>query len=311
MPASLANWTAASISELSDCAVIVTGANSGIGFHTALELARNGADVTLAVRDELKGAAAAERIRREVPQALLSVLQLDLADLASINRFAEAYRSRNTSLHLLINNAGIMAIPHRQLTADGFELQIGSMHFGHYALTGLLWPLLSQSGKARVVTISSIVHRIGRIDFENLDGQRRYSPNAMYAQAKLANLLFGLELHRRAGTAVRSVIAHPGATATKLQTTGAYLEGAPSPRARLLEKLSPRIFQHAERGAVPSLYAATALDAESGGYFGPDGFMELGGAHPRRAVIARHALHRDTARRLWEISEARTNVRFV
>jgi NAD(P)-dependent dehydrogenase (short-subunit alcohol dehydrogenase family) len=312
--ASLTNWTAASISDLADCKAIVTGANSGIGFHTALELARNGANVTLAVRNESKGQAAAERIRREVPGAIVNVALIDLADLASVHAFADKYLANNIALNVLINNAGIMAIPVRQLTADGFEMQIGAMHFGHYALTGRLWPALAKAGKARVVTVASIAHKLGRMDFENLDGQKHYSPNTIYSQAKLANLLFGMELHRRctaARIAVRSVIAHPGITATNLQTTGAHTAGTPSFSARMLEKFAPKLFQQGNRGAIPSLYAATAVDADSGCYYGPSGFLEIGGAHPKRAVIAKQGLDRVAAKRLWEISEARTSVRFL
>lgn len=314
MPASLSNWTAASISDLSGCSAIVTGADSGTGFHTALELARNGAEVTLAVRDEQKGLAAAGRIRREVPGALISLERLDLADLASVRRFARTYLAHHPSLHLLINNASIVATPERQSTVDGFEMQIGTMHFGHYALTGLLWPLLSKTARARVVTISSIVHRLGRIDFDDLDATKHYSRASIYAGAKLANLLFGLELHRRcadAGISVRSVIAHPGAMAAQPRGAGAHAEDAAPSAARLLGTLAPRLFQRPDLGAIPSLYAATALDAESGGYYGPSGFMEFGGNHPRRARMGRRALNRAAAKRLWDVSAARTDIHFL
>jgi NAD(P)-dependent dehydrogenase (short-subunit alcohol dehydrogenase family) len=314
MSPALADWTVADIPDLTGCRAIVTGANSGIGFHTALELARHNARVTLAVRNAVKGEAARQRIVTEIPGASVIVAPLDLADLRSVRDFADNYLAHADTLQLLINNAGIMAVPVRQMTADGFELQIGTMHFGHYALTGLLWPLLVKTAGARVVTVSSIVHKMGKIDFHNIDGEKNYSANPAYCQAKLANLLFGMELHRRCTRAradIRSVIAHPGASATNLQSTGAHTAGTPSFGARVLEKLTPYLMQSAARGAIPSLYAAAASEAESGAYYGPSGFMEISGAHPKRAVIAKQGLDEITAQRLWQISEQRTGVQFL
>jgi NAD(P)-dependent dehydrogenase (short-subunit alcohol dehydrogenase family) len=309
------SWSITDIPNLSGRKAIVTGANSGVGYYTALELARAGAEVTLAVRNMEKGKVAAENIRRELPQANIRLSPLDLADLSSVRAFATTYATDNATLHLLINNAGIMMVPARQLTVDSFEAHMGTMHFGHYALTGLLWPIVSRTPNARVVTVSSIVHKSGRIDFENLEGQKRYSMNASYSQAKLANLMFGLELHRRCTAArigVRSILAHPGVAATNLQTTGPQMGGgAPPFRARLLKTLAPLLFQSAQRAAIPSLYAATATDAESGGYYGPDGFMEMAGARPKRAMVAKQAQDTGVASQLWDISAARTGVHFL
>ncbi|MBG0814149.1 oxidoreductase [Planomonospora sp. ID82291] len=303
----MARWTAAEIPDLSGRSAVVTGAGEGVGFHTALELVRHGADVVIASRDRGKGEAAAARIRAETGRAGVEWRALDLGDLASIGRFAAdrvTADGGSRGLDLLVNNAGVMALP-RQSTADGFERQFGVNHLGHFALTGLLLPELLARPGARVVTVTSGLHRSGRMDFDDLMGERRYGRFSAYAQSKLANVLFALELHRRAGTAgteLVSVLAHPGVARTNLARTGDPLRG-------LLVTLATLTAQSAAAGALPSLYAAAAPGVSGGDFFGPDGFAERRG-HPTRVSPAARALDRDAARRLWEASEALTGVRF-
>jgi len=285
-------WTAADLPDLRGRTAIVTGANSGIGRVAALELARAGAAVTLAVRDTTKGSAAAAAMTGEV-----TVRQLDLADLSSIRSFAE---STDGPVDLLVDNAGIMATP-EQRTADGFELQIGTNHLGHFALTNLLLPQIT----GRVVVVSSDLHRNGKIDLDDLNWERRsYKPWTAYAQSKLANLLFVLELERRlteAGSAVRATAAHPGYAATNLQgRTG-------NPISNLAGAIGNRLIAQSDTmGALPTLFAATA-DISGGTYIGPDGFRRLRG-HPAFDVPASQALDVTTARRLWDLSEQLTGV---
>ena len=222
------NWTAEDMPDLSGRVAAVTGANSGIGFETARGLARKGAHVVLASRDEAKGTAAMRELQSELPQASLELMTLDLADLSSVRSFAEAYLSSHDRLDILVNNAGVMAIPYRE-TADGFEMQFGTNHLGHFALTGLLLPVILDTPGARVVTVSSGLHRMGKIELgdlhgeSGLQGKADYSKRGAYANSKLANLLFAFELQRRldaVGSDVRSVAAHPGYAATNLQTAG-------------------------------------------------------------------------------------------
>ena len=274
-------WTAGDMPDLAGVRAVVTGANSGLGFHTTLELARHGASVVLAVRDEARGADAVERVLRQVPGARLEVRDLDLADLSSVRAFGAATEG---PVDLLVNNAGVMAVPHRR-TADGFELQFGTNHLGHFALTGLLLPALRAGsllgGPARVVTLSSMIHRRGRLDRDDLMGERSYSKWAAYGQSKLANLLFMRELQRRAdaaGVPLLSLGAHPGYAATNLQLAGPRMRGS---RAReVFSRLGNMIVaQPAARGAWPTLRAATDPGARGGDYYGPDGFAEQRG-HP-------------------------------
>jgi NAD(P)-dependent dehydrogenase (short-subunit alcohol dehydrogenase family) len=303
----MARWTAAEIPDLSGRNAVVTGGGEGVGFHTALELARHGARVVLASRDRAKGEAAASRIRAETGGAAVEWLALDLGDLASIGRFAAgcaAALSGPGGLDLLVNNAGVMALP-RQSTADGFERQFGVNHLGHFALTGLLLPELLARPGSRVVTVTSGLHRSGRMDFDDLMGERRYGRFSAYTQSKLANVLFALELHRRAaaaGTELVSVLAHPGVARTNLARTGGLLRG-------LLVTLAKLPAQSAAAGALPSLYAAAAPDVGGGDFFGPDGLAERRG-HPTRVRPAAQALDRGAAGRLWEASEELTGVRF-
>ena len=299
-------WTAADMPDLSGRTAIVTGANSGLGLSTARELAAHGARVIMACRNEEKARGAAASILERVPGARVSVERLDLSSLDSVRAFAERMRSElEPGLDLLINNAGVMAPPRRE-TADGFELQFGTNHLGHFALTGLLLGTMEGRSDARVVTLSSGAHRIGKITLDDLQRERSYFRWTAYGQSKLANLMFALELDRRlreAGSPILSVAAHPGYAATNLQWAA----------APLLDRgvmLALNVFaQSADMGALPTLYAATAPDLAGGTFVGPDGIGEQRG-HPRIVSPNAAALDADTAARLWERSEELTGVRF-
>ena len=304
-------WTAADIPDQSARRAIVTGANSGLGLVTARELARRGASVTLAVRNTEKGERAATAIREAEPSAQVRVVALDLADLDSIRAFAEA--REDIGLDLLVNNAGVMALP-RRTTKDGFEMQMGTNHLGHFALTGLLMPALEKGDEPRVVTLSSPAHRIGSMNFDDLQGERRYFRWSAYGQSKLANLLFAYELQRRAtaaGLQLKSMASHPGYSATNLQTRGSGGDGG------LLTKLEDGVMavsnkllaQSAEMGALPTLYAATVKDLPGGSYIGPDGVGEQRG-HPQLVDSTPASKDQAAARRLWEVSEQLTGVSF-
>jgi NAD(P)-dependent dehydrogenase (short-subunit alcohol dehydrogenase family) len=289
---SSSRWTAADLPRLQGRTAIVTGANSGIGREAAKELARAGAAVVLAVRDTGKGETAAAQMTGDV-----TVRHLDLADLGSVRAFAEGTEG---DVDILVDNAGVMATPLRR-TADGFEMQIGTNHLGHFALTCLLLPRIT----GRVVAVSSGLHRNGRIDLEDLNWERRpYKPWGAYSQSKLANLLFVLELQRRlteAGSAVRATAAHPGYAATNLQgQTGSRL-------SNLMGAIGNRVIAQSETmGALPTLYAAAA-EIPGGTYIGPDGFQHLRG-HPTVDTPASQALDPVTAARLWDLSEQLTGV---
>ena len=296
-------WTAAEMPSLSGRRAIVTGASSGLGEVTARELARHGASVVMAVRDTDKGERVAEQIRDAVTGARLEVAALDLASLASVRAFAGEQRQ---PIDLLINNAGVMAPP-RRLTADGFESQLGTNHLGHFALTGLLLGSLLAAPAPRVVTVSSGAHRIGRIHFDNLQGERRYNRWLWYGQSKLANLMFCFELARRAqsaGSELRSLAAHPGYAATNLQFAGPshWYEKAMMAVANVV------VAQSAEMGALPSLYACVA-DLPGGTFVGPDGFQESRG-HPHVVGAAGRAYDVEDWARLWQVSEELTGVSF-
>jgi NAD(P)-dependent dehydrogenase (short-subunit alcohol dehydrogenase family) len=300
------SWKAADMASQDGRFAVVTGANSGLGFHTALELARAGARVVLAVRSRERGEEALERIRDEVPDGDAEVRELDLADLASVRAFAAAV---DEPLDLLVNNAGVMALPQRK-TADGFEMQFGTNHLGHFALTGLLLPRLLSAERPRVVTVSSGAHRIGHIDFSDLQGERDYQRWRAYGQSKLANLLFALELQRRsdaADAALLSVAAHPGYAATNLQYAGPEMEG--SRLKKLLMRVGNVVIAQSDaRGALPILYAATE-DVPGGAYAGPSGFREARGS-PKLVGMTKEAADPDVARRLWQVSEELTGVRY-
>lgn len=299
-------WTADQIPAQHGRLAIVTGANSGIGLVTARELARAGADVVLACRNTDKGDAAADEIRASAPDARVSVAALDLGSLVSIRAFAEGFANTNDHLDLLINNAGIMAPP-RRTTSDGFELQFGTNHLGHFALTGLLVGRMAGREAPRIVTVSSGAHRGVTMNFDDLQGERGYRRWRAYGQSKLANLLFMSELDRRlraAASPISSVAAHPGYAATNLQYAA-----VPRHEAFFMSFGNLVFAQSAAMGALPTLYAATAPKVESGTYIGPNGLFEMRG-YP--TVVTGTAASQDdaAAARLWEASEALTGVHF-
>lgn len=307
------SWSTSDIPALDGRRAIVTGGNGGLGLQTALELARRGAHVVLAVRDTTKGRAAAERITTQASGASVEVQELDLADQASIRAFAEREDAGGAPLDLLINNAGIMATPPRH-TADGFELQFGTNHLGHFALTGRLLGRLRAADAPRVVTISSVMHRIGRIDFDDLNAERGYGPWRAYGQSKLANLLFARELQRRAdaaGLPLRSLAAHPGYSATHLQTTGPGLGGglAAKVNGAAMKIANGVVATKDSYGARPTLYAATQPEVPGGAFVGPKRLAQTRGPI---GVVASNARGRDVAvaGRLFDVSEELTGVSF-
>ena len=303
-------WTAADIPAQAGKTIVITGGNSGIGHEAARALAGTGARVVLACRDAGKAKVAADSIRAEHASADVDILPLNLASLRSVRDFADTFARRYSDLHVLINNAGVMAIP-RRTTEDGFEMQLGTNHLGHFALTGLLLGCLLSTDGARVVNVSSTAHRGGRMHFDDLHGERRYFRWAAYGQSKLANLLFTYELQRRlaaSGGAVTSVACHPGWAATNLQYVGPRMDGS-----WVMERLSAGanrlLAQDAAMGALPTLYVATAADVTGGDYVGPGGFMETWG-NPKKVTSNARSHDRDAARRLWEMSEDLTGVRY-
>jgi NAD(P)-dependent dehydrogenase (short-subunit alcohol dehydrogenase family) len=295
------DWTQTDIPDQSGRVVIVTGANSGIGLETARELARKGAHVVLACRSQARADEALADIRSGLPEAQIDFLALDLADLDQVRAFAALVRERFDRLDLLINNAGVM-VPPAGKTKQGYELQFGVNHIGHFALTGMLFDLLLVTDGARIVNVSSTAHRFGRMNFDDLDfNARGYNASAAYGQSKLANLLFTSELARKiteASARVRVVAAHPGWTQTNLQQ-----------HAPLFQRLNPFFGMLPIGGALPTLRAATAFDVEADDYFGPSRFFELWGA-PKKVGRAKAAQSRANAERLWEISEQRSGVQF-
>jgi NAD(P)-dependent dehydrogenase (short-subunit alcohol dehydrogenase family) len=302
----MAKWTADQIPNEDGKVAIVTGANSGLGLITARELARAGATVIAAARKG-KANAALGAIAGAVPNASVEPRELDLADLDSVAAFAERVAAEHPRVDLLINNAGVM-MPPRSTTAQGFELQFGTNHLGHFALTGRLLERLAAAGSARVVTVSSLEHRPGRLDFDDLQSERSYSPRGAYQQSKFANAIFGLELDRRlraARSPVISVLAHPGYSATNLQVSG------PTGLMKAVLRVGNQLIaQSADQGALPQLYAATAPGVESGSFIGPDGFREARG-HPTEVKPVGRARDAEAGRRLWEVSEELTGVRYL
>ncbi|TYL36791.1 short-chain dehydrogenase [Natronococcus pandeyae] len=304
-------WTAANVPDQHGRTVVVTGANSGIGLETTRELARNGAAVIMACRSADRGERAARDVRDDVPDADLRVETCDLATLESIRDFAD--RLGEESLDVLINNAGTMAIPRRE-TEDGFETQFGVNHLGHVALTGLLLENLrrdTDDRASRVVTVSSAMHERGEIEFDDLHGERSYDRWDAYSQSKLANLLFAYELERRLRAAdanVLSLAAHPGYADTQLQFRGIGERGT---RIRIAARqlMNTLLAQSAARGALPTLYAATAPDVEGGAYYGPGGLLSMRGT-PERQGSSERSYDRETARRLWERSVDLTGVEY-
>jgi NAD(P)-dependent dehydrogenase (short-subunit alcohol dehydrogenase family) len=306
----MSGWTAAEIPPLQGRVAIVTGATGGLGEKAAQELARAGAETILAGRNAIKGQAAVAAIRDKFPAAQVGFEAVDLADLASVAEFAQRYSSTHQSLDILINNAGVMALPHRQTTVDGFEMQFGTNFLGHFALTARLLPQLRAAAAPRIVNLSSIAHRTGTIDFGDLQGDRFYLPWKAYSQSKLAMLMFALELQRRSdatGWKLISLAAHPGWARTDLFTNGPGTGGFIGFGAMLA---APIFSQSAEHGALPILFAATSPGVEPGGYYGPNGIGELKGP-PGPARIGPQAKNRATAARLWESSERLLGVHFA
>ena len=303
-------WTSGDIPSQADRTVLITGANSGIGFATALELARKGAQIILPARTQTKAEDAASRILAQIPNAKLHPELLDLASLSSIRSFAERTIERfpGESLDLLINNAGVMALPKREETEDGFERQFATNYLGPFALTALLLPSVKAKPGSRVVTVSSSMSHRGKIEFDNLQSERVYKPmSGAYAQSKLADLIFAQELQRRltlAGSPILSTAAHPGYAVTNLQAdhvgTGLTL---------LMNVMKPFFSQDAAHGALPTLFAAAAPEAVPGGYYGPDGIGELKG-FPKAVRPAQRALDPAVAKRLWAESERLTGLRY-
>ena len=300
----MTNWTTNDIPDQTGRTAVITGANTGLGYETAAALAAKGAHVVLAVRNTDKGQAAADLISRRSPGASVAVQQLDLTSLESIRAAAEQLRAAHDSIELLINNAGVMFTP-RSTTKDGFELQFGTNHLGHFAFTGLLLDHIVAAPGSRVVTVSSVGHRFARngIRFDDLQWEKDYSRVGAYGQAKLANLMFTYELQRRLrGTGTIAAAAHPGGSRTELTRNLPPLLGA-------VTKLAEPLFQPAEMGALPQLRAATDPGVIGGQYFGPDGFGEQRG-YP--VVVASTRVSHDTAaqKRLWTVSEQLTGVTF-
>jgi NAD(P)-dependent dehydrogenase (short-subunit alcohol dehydrogenase family) len=297
------NWTTTDIPDQTGRTAVVTGANTGLGYETAAALAAKGAHVVLAVRNTDKGAAAADLIGRRTPGVSVDVQKLDLTSLDSIRAAAEQLRSKHDSIDLLINNAGVMFTP-KSTTNDGFELQFGTNHLGHFAFTGLLLDRVLAAPGSRVVTVSSVGHRFARgIRFDDLQWEREYSRVGAYGQAKLANLMFTYELQRRLqGTNTIAAAAHPGGSRTELTRNLPPLVAA-------VTKLAEPLFQSAEMGALPTLRAATDPGVIGGQYFGPDGFGEQRG-YPKVVASSRASHDTDAQRRLWTLSEELTGVTF-
>ncbi len=294
------SWNLESMGDQTGKRILITGANSGIGFEAAQVLVMKGAEVIMACRSQEKGQAALERIQQACPQGKVSLMSLDLASLESINSFAEEFKSHYDRLDILINNAGVMAPPFAK-TTDGFEMQFGTNHLGHFALTGHLLPLLEAAEAGRIVVVSSLAHRFGKINFSNLNAEKHYMRWPAYGQSKLANLMFAKELQRRleqAGSNVIAVAVHPGYSATDLQR---YMPG---------KSVLNKIAQSQLEGAMPTLYAATDTAIRGGDYIGPDGWLEIKG-RPQRAFVARKAVDAAAASRLWDVSENMTQVHYL
>ena len=305
----MTDWSTADIPPMTGKTAVITGATGGLGYETALALAGAGATVVLTGRNDAKGRGALEEIRIQVPNARISYEELDLAKLASVADFAARFGAAHASLDLLVNNAGVMALPKRQETADGFEMQLGTNYLGHYALTARLLPLLRRGSQPRVVNLSSLAHRSGAINFDDLQSRRSYSPWKAYCQSKLAMLIFAFELQRRsdaAGWGLMSNAAHPGYARTDLIPNG---PGGRGLMWQVSKSLQPLISHSAAAGALPTLFAATSPQAKPAGYYGPNWFYELKGP-PVPAKVMPQARDAAVAARLWDVSAALTGVSF-
>ncbi|SMQ70123.1 NADP-dependent 3-hydroxy acid dehydrogenase YdfG [Devosia lucknowensis] len=303
----MSKWTLADMPSQQGKVAVVTG-TGGLGYEDALALAQAGADVIVAGRNAGKGDEAVAKVRQAVPGATIGFEQVDLASLASVRSFTERLAKSHSKIDILINNAGVMVPPQRQVTTDGFELQFGTNYLGHFALTSGLMPLLKAAGNARVISLSSVAARNGQIHFDDLQFAGNYVPMAAYGQSKVACLMFARELHRRSvenGWGVTSIGAHPGVSRTDL------LHNAPG-RMSLMGLTRTYLwflFQPAAQGALPTLYAATAAEAQGGAYYGPNGMSEIRG-YPAPARVPPAALDAKASKRLWEVSEELSGARF-
>ncbi|OBH47538.1 short-chain dehydrogenase [Mycobacterium mantenii] len=295
---------------------VVTGANSGLGFGLAKRLSAAGADVVMAIRDRVKGDRAIAEIRREVPQAKLSIRQLDLSSLAGVATLSEELIAAGRPIDILINNAGVMTPPQRQQTSDGFELQFGTNYLGHFALTGRLLGLLRAAESARIVTVSSIAATQRGLEFGDVNAQRGYKPMHSYGIAKLAQLMFAVELDRRSrqeGWGLMSNAAHPGLSKTNLLSGASYGRTKPTLQARITRltwRLLPFMWLDIDEGIKPTLYAAASPDAQGGKYYGPRGFYETARGGVTFAGVPRLARSEPDMRRLWQLSEQLTGVSY-
>ena len=321
-------WTVKDMPRQDGRRAIITGSNSGIGYFTAVELARHGAAVVIACRNRSKGEDAATQLGKEVPGAAVEVASLDLASLQSVRDFAAAELARDEPLDLLINNAGVMAPKQRRETMDGFELQFGTNVLGHFALTGLLLPKLKTRATAvdvtgglvagehvppRIIYLASIAHKRGKLRFDDLQSTTRYSPMGAYQQSKLADLMLAFELDRRlraAGSGILSVAAHPGVASTNLFITEDH-QGIERHVRIFMGHMMDRFLNSPAQGAIPTLFAATAPGAMPGGYYGPQSFFEMRGGDAAPAKIAPQARSQSVAARLWQLCEDLTNVRYL
>jgi NAD(P)-dependent dehydrogenase (short-subunit alcohol dehydrogenase family) len=313
----MADDLVATVPDLSGKLAIITGANSGLGFGLARRLSAAGADVVMAIRNRAKGEAAIEQIRATVPDAKLTIKPLDLSSLASVAALGEQLNAEGRPIDILINNAGVMTPPERDTTADGFELQFGSNHLGHFALTAHLLQLL-RAARARVVSLSSIAARqSGKIHFDDLQFEKSYAAMSAYGQSKLAVLMFARELDKRSregGWGIVSNAAHPGLTKTNLQIAGpSHGRERPALMERLYKsswRFTPFLWQEIDEGILPALYAAATPHAEGGAFYGPRGFYELAGGGVALAKVPANAKNDDDSRRLWEVSEQLTGVSY-
>lgn len=313
----MANDLVATVPDLTGKLAIVTGSNSGLGLGLAKRLSAANAEVVMAIRNQSKGEAAIEQIRQAVPDAKLTIKPLDLSSLASVAALGEHLNALGRPIDILINNAGVMTPPERDTTSDGFELQFGSNHLGHFALTGHLLPLLQAAPAARVVSLSSLAARLGKIRFDDLQYEKSYAAMASYGQSKLAVLMFARELDRRsreAGWGIVSNAAHPGLTKTNLQISGpSHGREKPSVVQRLYQtswRYAPMMWQEIDDGILPALYAAVTPQAEGGAFYGPRGFYEAAGGGVTAAKIPARAANDADCKRLWEISERLTGVSY-
>jgi len=313
----MANDLVATVPDLTGKLAIVTGANSGLGFGLARRLAAADADVVMAIRNRAKGEAAIEKIRATVPDAKLTIKTLDLSSLAAVAALGEQLNAEGRPIDILINNAGVMTPPERDTTADGFELQFGSNHLGHFALTGHLLPLLRAAKDARVVSLSSLAARTGRMHFDDPQFEKSYAPMSAYGQSKVAVLMFARELDRRsreAGWGILSNAAHPGLTKTNLQISGpSHGREKPALMQRLYTaswRWAPFLWQEIDDGILPALYAAATPHAQGGAFYGPRGFYEAAGGGVAVAKVSKAASNDADSRRLWELSEQLTGVSY-